>query len=85
MCPPVVDIYQKVCKIHIRTDKMSLCAQTRLAGCIGLVLASAHAASTLPVLRAAGRAGRALGPIGGGALEVSIIQLGGLSLIRGLD
>ena len=42
-------------------------------------------ASTLPVLRAAGRAGRALGPIGGGALEVSIIKLGGLSLIRGLD
>ena len=26
-----------------------MCAQTRLAGCMGLILASAHAASTLPV------------------------------------
>ena len=68
----MLDIYQKVSKIHIQTNGMSLCAQTRLAGCIGLVLASAHAASTLPVLRAAGRAGRALGPIGGGALEVCV-------------
>jgi len=41
----------------------------RLSAVIGLVLSSVHAATTLPVLRAAGRAGRGLGPIGGGAVE----------------